>query len=63
MDSKLTLTCPVCQGTKFERGEVSTTYDKEAVRFRVRTSMITSDWTDIYAQKCLRCGYVLMFSK
>lgn len=54
--------CPVCEGTKFESGEMSTNYDKEAVRFRQRTSMITSDWTDVRAQMCTKCGYILLFA-
>lgn len=57
------LTCPICQGTKFETGEMSTSHDKDAVRFRVRTSFITSDWEDVYAQKCSKCGYILLFAK
>lgn len=56
------LTCPVCGSKTFEAGEMSTKYDKESVRFRVRTSVITSDWEDVYAQKCSKCRYILLFA-
>ena len=54
--------CPVCEGTKFDEGELSQQYDQDQVLLRQRTSMITSDWTKVKAQMCTNCGYILLFA-
>lgn len=57
------LICPMCKGTKFEDGELSTEFERNAVKFRIRTSMITSDWRNVAAQRCVQCGYIVLFTK
>lgn len=55
-------TCLVCKGSSFSEGRLATSEPRE-VKYRERTSLITSDYTEVRAFMCRGCGYVMVFGE
>jgi hypothetical protein len=44
-------------------GTLADTADRSTVNHRIRTTLITSDWTNVTAKMCTSCGYIMLFGQ